>query len=92
MDFKSNAKYKEPVESGTVFECKCGLLNISIHKIIYCSGWYLNCHKIGICDMELKSESLLAAINEGVNIVGEEIEKMKSEVETLKSEDITISR
>jgi hypothetical protein len=42
--------------------------------------------------MELKSESLLAAINEGVNIVGEEIEKMKSEVETLKSEDITISR
>lgn len=62
MNFVSNAKRDKPIESGTIFECKCGSLNISVHRIIYLDGWYLTCCKLGISRMKLKSAELSDAI------------------------------
>ena len=34
MKFKSNARYGDPVESGTIFEGKIGNIRISVHRIM----------------------------------------------------------
>jgi hypothetical protein len=88
----SNAKYNEPVESGTIYRCKLSVFEISIHRIIHCDGWFLSCAGVGISQRKLKSESLMRAIKEGINVVSDKIEKMRNDVETLKSENIEISR
>ena len=46
MELISNAKFGQPVESGSVFDVKGNNLGISIHKIHGLDGWFLNCRKI----------------------------------------------
>ena len=48
MKFRSNAKWNEPVESGTIFDCKVGNTCISVHRIIHCEGWFLSCADLRI--------------------------------------------
>ena len=60
MKLISNAKYGEPVESGTIFRIKENGFNMSIHKICGCGDtWYLNCSELGINDLPLKNRNLL---------------------------------
>jgi hypothetical protein len=92
MKFISNSKYGEPVESGTIYRCEYGSVRVTIHKIIHLDGWHLSCSSVGISEQKLKSESLMSAINEGIDLVSKAIDKMKCDTETIKSEDIEISR
>lgn len=67
--FVSNAKFGIPVEDGTIFRAKSGSVEISIHRIVNCDGWFLNCKVLGYWDRELESDSLIAAINESKSMI-----------------------
>ena len=92
MKFKSNARYGEPVESGTIFEGKIGSLRISVHRIIHCEGWFLSCADVRISQMQLKSDTLMGAIEESKEVLKKTVEKLSNSVKTFCEEDIEVSR
>lgn len=92
MKFKSNARYNEPVESGTIFESKIGGMRISVHKIIHCEGWYLSCPNLRISQMKLKSDTLISAIKESKEVLKNVIEELKKDVDSFCESEIEISR
>ena len=56
MKFVSNAKFGIPVEDGTIFRAKSGSVEISIHRIANCDGWFLNCKESkGIIEKRMES-------------------------------------
>ncbi len=70
MEFKSNAKYKEPVGHGNIFTLKDSQLGIEIHKIHYCGdNWYLSCRSLGIYQMPLGTEDFYIAVSKAKKII-----------------------
>ena len=68
MKLISNAKFGEPVESGTIFRTQDHGINICIHKICGCGNvLYLNCNELGIDNLRLKSENLFRCVDELLN-------------------------
>lgn len=92
MEFKSNAKYGEPVESGTIYECRIGKLRVSVHRIIHCEGWYLSCPNVRISQMKLKSVSLMEAIKESKEVLKAVVDKLSEDVKAFCNASIEISR
>lgn len=92
MKFKSNAKYNEPVEKGTIFEGEIGRMRISVHRIIHCEGWYLSCPNLRISQMKLKSDTLLSAIKESKEVLKSVIEGLKKDIDSFCESEIEISR
>ncbi len=92
MKFVSNAKFGIPVEDGTIFRAKSGSVEISIHRIVNCDGWFLNCKALGYWDRELESDSLIAAINESKIIIEKRIESMQRDIKTIIESPIEIAR
>lgn len=92
MKFKSNAKYGQPVESGSIYEGRIGNLIISVHRIYNGETWFLSCHKLNIIQRELKSETLMDAIKEAKEILKQEIENLQKDVNAFCEENIEISR
>lgn len=92
MKFTSNARYNEPIESGTIFRGKVGGLNISVHRIIHYDGWFLSCADIGISRMELKSDTLIGAIEEAKTVLKKTVERMMNDVNSFCAEEIEVSR
>lgn len=92
MKFKSNAKYGEPVESGTIFEGKVGSLRISVHRIIHCECWYLSCADVRISQMKLKSDTLMGAIEESKEVLKAVVDRLSKDVKAFCEEGIEISK
>lgn len=92
MKFKSNAKYSQPVESGSVYEGRIGNLIISVHHIYGGKEWYLSCHSLNINQRELKSEDLMSAINEAKEILRKKVEDLQKDVNAFCEESVEISR
>lgn len=92
MKFKSNARYGEPVESGTIYEGRIGKLRVSVHRIIHCEGWYLSCYDVQISQMKLKSDTLMGAIEESKEVLKAVADKLSKDVKAFCEEDIEISR
>lgn len=92
MKFKSNAKYGEPVESGTIYEGRIGKLRVSVHRIIHCEGWYLSCTDLGIRQMKLKSNSLMGAIEESKEVIKAVVDKLTEDVKSFCDSEIEVSR
>lgn len=92
MKFKSNAKYGQPVESGSIYEGRIGNLIISVHHIYNGETWFLSCHKLNISQRELKSETLMGAINEAKEVLKREVEDLKKDINAFCKESIEISR
>ena len=92
MKFKSNARYNEPVESGTIFDGKVGKLSISVHRLIHCDGWFLSCPDMRISRMKLKSDTLIGAIKESKMVLKKTVEGMMNDVNTFCEEDIEVTR
>lgn len=92
MKFVSNAKYGQPVESGSIYEGRIGNLIISVHHIYNGKTWFLSCHKLNISQRELKSETLMGAIKEAKEILKQEIDVLQKDVNTFYEESIEISR
>lgn len=94
MKLISNAKYGEPVESGTIFRIKENGFNMSIHKICGCGDkWYLNCSELGINDLPLKNRNLLNCVKDAKEIIKYKLETLNVRFNSLyEDEDIEISR
>lgn len=94
MKLISNAKYVEPVESGTVFNIKENGFNISIHKIHGCGDtWYLDCSELGIDNLPLKNRNLFGCVKDAKEIIKYKLETLNARFHILyEDEDIEISR
>lgn len=94
MMLVSNAKYGEPVESGTIFRIRENGFNICIHKIIgYGDAWYLNCAELGIDDLPLKNRNLFGCVKDAKEIIKNKLETLNARFHSLyEDEEIEISR
>lgn len=92
MKFKSNARYNEPVENGSIFEGKIGNMRISVHSVIHCEGWYLSCPEVQISRMKLKSDTLMGAIKESKAVLKKTVEGLMNDVNVFCEENIEVSR
>lgn len=94
MKLISNAKYIEPVESGTIFRIKDYGFDIRIHKIHGCGDtWYLTCRELSIDSLPLDSESLFGCVKDAKEIINSKLETLNARFESLYADkDIEISR
>lgn len=92
MKFKSNARYNEPVESGTIYDGRIGNIRISVHRIIHCEGWYLSSETFGISRMQLKNDTLMGAISEAKEALKSIVDGLSKDVNAFCEEEIEISR
>ena len=92
MKFKSNAKYGQPVESGSIYEGRIGNLTISIHHIYGGKEWFLSCHSLGISQRLLESAELMDAVNEAKGILKKKADDLQKDVNSFCKEEIEISR
>ena len=92
MKYISNAKYGEPVESGTIYRSD-SRLDICVHKLHGCGETlYMNCRALDIVDRRLSSTSVIAAINEAQSLVKRELDLISKEMNTILNSEIEISR
>lgn len=92
MKFRSNARYNEPVESGSIYDGKIGKLNISVHHIYNGKAWYLTCYNLNIQKKSLNSERLMDAINETKVILKKTVDDLQKDVNAFCEEKIEISK
>lgn len=80
MKFRSNARYGEPPESGTIFELKDNGLRIKIHRIIHIDGtWFLSCAPLGFSQYDLHEDDFNNAVGKAKDIIGQEIRRLNDE-------------
>ena len=93
MKYISNAKYGEPVETGTIYRGDNKRLDICIHKIFGCGETlYMNCLTLGIVDRKLNSTSVITAINEAQSLVKQKLDLLSKELNSILNSEIEISR
>ena len=93
MKYISNAKYGEPIETGTIYRGDNKRLDICVHTLHGCGETlYMNCWAIGIVDKELNSTSVISAIKEAQSLVKQELDLLSKELNTILDSEIEISR
>lgn len=93
MKYISNAKYGEPVETGTIYRGDNKRLVICVHTLCGCGETlYMNCRTLGIVDRKLNSTSVISAINEAQSLVKREFDLLSNELNTILNSKIEISR
>ena len=93
MKYISNAKYGEPVETGTIYRGNNRRLGICIHTVCGCGETlYMNCRALGIVDKRLNSTSVIAAINEAQSLVKQELDLLSKELNSILNSEIEVSR
>nr|DAM66131.1 MAG TPA: hypothetical protein [Caudoviricetes sp.] len=80
MKFKSNARYKEKLEDGSIFDLKDNSLKLSIHKYVGCGdNLYLSCYELGISRKDLETEDFNEAVSKSKEIVSERVKHLREE-------------
>lgn len=93
MKYISNAKYGEPVETGTIYRSETKRLDICVHTLCGCGETlYMNCQTLNIRDRKLNSTSVIAAINEAQSIVKRELDLLSKELNSILNSEIEISK
>ena len=93
MKYISNAKYGDPVESGTIYMSDNKILDICVHTLCGCGETlYMNCMALGIMNRKLNSTSVITAINEAQSLVKQELDLLSKELNTILNSEIEISR
>lgn len=93
MKYISNAKYGEPIETGTIYRGDNKRLDICVHTLYGCKGTlYMNCRALGIVDRRLNSTSVLVAIDEAQSLVKRELDLLGKELNSILNSEIEISR
>lgn len=94
MKLISNAKYTEPVESGTIFTIKDYGFDICIHKIRGCgSTWYLNCSELCINNLPLKNKNLFGCVADAKEIIKYKLDALNARFNSFyEDKKIEISR
>ena len=80
MKFKSNAKYKEKPETGSIFTLKDNSLGISIHKYVGCGdALFLNSKAMNIDNYDLGTEDFDEAVGKAKEIIMREAKKIRED-------------
>lgn len=80
MKFKSNARYEEKLEDGSIFALKDNSLKLSIHKYVRCGdNLYLSCYELGISQEDLETEDFNEAVSKSKEIVTERMKHLRDE-------------
>ena len=89
MKFKSNARWDEPKENGTVFELRRNGLRIKIHRIIYIQDtWFLSCYTLNISQMDLHESDFNKAVKKAKVIINQEIGRLIAEYDKIAGDDV----
>ena len=89
MKFKSNARWNEPKENGTIFELKNNGLRIKIHRIIHIEDtWFLSCHALNISQRDLYERDFDKAVKKAKAIINQEIGELMEEYEKIVGDDV----
>lgn len=87
MKFKSNAKYKEKPQTGSVFTLKDNSLGISIHKYVGCGDkLFLNSKALSIDNYDLGTEDFKEAVSKAKEVVMCEVKKIREDAYKLYSD------
>lgn len=80
MKFKSNAKYEEKLETGSVFTLKNNSLGITIHKYFGCgNSLFLNSEALNIDNYDLETEDFDEAVSRTKEVVMREVKKIRED-------------
>lgn len=78
MKFKSNAKYKEKPETGSIFTLQDNSLGIIIHKYVGCGdALFLNSNALNINNYDLGTEDFKEAVSKAKEVVMREVKKIR---------------
>lgn len=80
MKFKSNAKYNEKPETGSIFTLEDNSLGISIHKYVGCEDeLFLNSKALSINNYDLETEDFNEAVSKAKEVVMREVKKIRED-------------
>lgn len=80
MKFKSNAKYNEKPEIGSIFTLKDNSLGISIHKYVGCGdALFLNSKALNIDNYDLETEDFEEAVSKAKEVVMCKVKKIRED-------------
>ena len=80
MKFKSNAKYNEKPETGSIFALEYNSLKIVIHKYVgYGNLLFLNCSALDIYNHNLGTEDFEEAVSKAKEVVMREVKKVRED-------------
>lgn len=80
MKFKSNAKYNEKPEIGSIFTLKDNSLGISIHKYVGCGdALFLNNKALNIDNYDLETEDFNEAVSKAKEIIMCKVKKIRKD-------------
>ena len=89
MKFKSNARWNEPKENGTIFELKNNGLRISIHRIVYVENtWFLSCYALDISQMNLKESDFNDAVKKARIIIYKKLGELLKEYDKIANDSV----
>ena len=80
MKFKSNAKYNEKPETGSIFALNYNSLKIVIDKYVgYGDTLFLNCNTLGIYNYNLGTADFEEAVSKTKEIIMREVNKIRED-------------
>ena len=80
MKFKSNAKYKEKPETGSIFTLQDNSLGISIHKYVGCGDTlFLNSRALNIDNYDLGTEDFKKAVSKAKEVISCKVKKIRED-------------
>lgn len=89
MKFKSNARWNEPKENGTIFELKNNGLKIKIHRIVHIDNtWFLSCVALGFCQCDLRESDFNKAVRKAKIIIDEKISEFREEFNKIANDEV----
>ena len=87
MKFKSNARWNEPKENGTIFDLKDNGLRISIHRVVHCEEtWFLSCHALGVSRMNLYEPDFAEAVKKAKVVINHKIGELVQEYDKISGD------
>lgn len=89
MKFKSNAKWNQPKEEGSVFQLKDNSLGIYIHRIIHIDDtWFLTCNALNISRLNLHEKNFEKAVKKSKIIINKKLGELMSEYDKICSDNV----
>lgn len=89
MEFKSNAKYGQKPEEGSIFDLKNNNLKMSIHHYAGCGdSWFLTCKSLGISCKDLYTNNFGEAVKKAKEAIWEDISELIEEFNKIKSDNV----
>lgn len=77
LEWKSNARYNEDVEQGTIFNLKDNKLGVSIHQYVGCrKRWFLSCTALKISQHCLETEDFNEAVSKAKELISIKMQEL----------------